>query len=287
MKAVILAGGEGIRLRPYTTCIPKPLVPIGDEMSMIEVLIRQLKAQGFAEISLALGHMGHLIRSFVGDGSRWGMPITCWDEDVPLGTAGPLLAHLDELPSDFLVMNADVLSDLDMGAMLAQHVHHRAVLTIAAQTRTVKVDFGVLEITDGRLDRFTEKPEFQHQVSMGVYAVSRSLLSGPPRPLGFDDVVVDLLANGQPPHVHAFDGYWLDIGRPDDYDRAGRDFPELRERLFGSGRIASEPIGPEANDYTRSDDTVIDLRDTRRARVVPRNPVVTDSKRPAPARSRR
>ena len=287
MKAVILAGGEGIRLRPYTTCIPKPLVPIGDEMSMIEVLIRQLKAQGFTEISLALGHMGHLIRSFVGDGSRWGIPITCWDEDVPLGTAGPLLAHLDELPSDFLVMNADVLSDLDMGAMVTQHVSIGATLTIAAQTRTVKVDFGVLEVTDGRLDRFAEKPEFQHQVSMGVYAMSRSLLSGPPRPLGFDDVVMDLLAHGEPPHVHAFDGYWLDIGRPDDYDRAGRDFPELRERLFGTERIDSQPIGPDATDDTRTDDTVIDLRDSRRAKAVRRSPVVTDSKRSAPVRARR
>ncbi len=235
MRAVILAGGRGVRLRPYTTCIPKPLVPIGDEMTIIEVLLTQLRMQGFTEVSLALGHMGNLIRNFVGDGSRWSLTIDCWDEDQPLGTAGPLIGHVDELPEQFLVMNSDVLCNLDMGALLRDHIHREASLTIASYPRTMKVDFGVLDVVDGRLGGFREKPEFDYQVSMGIYGVSRHLFKGREvGPLGFDDLLLGMLANDDAPHIHVFDGYWLDIGRPVDYDRANRDFTLLREEFLGA-----------------------------------------------------
>jgi mannose-1-phosphate guanylyltransferase len=230
MKAVILAGGKGMRLRPYTTCIPKPLVPIGD-MTMIEVLLRQLKAQGFMEVSLAVGHLGDLIESFVGDGSRWDLRVDCWQEDQPLGTAGPLMHHRDDLPDDFVVLNSDLLCDIDLDEMLRRHVSNQASLTVAASSQEVKVEFGVLAVNDGRLASFEEKPGLAFQVNMGIYCVSRTLLgSGEPRSMGFDDLLRALLARGDAPHIYPFDGYWLDIGRPDDYDRANRDFPALRDR---------------------------------------------------------
>ncbi len=233
MRAVILAGGEGVRLRPYTTCLPKPLVPVGNEVTMIEILLRQLKAQGFSEVSLALGHMGHLIEAFVGDGSRWGLQISCWHEDRPLGTAGPLLYHLDDLPEHFVVLNADLLCDIDMADMLQQHRLSGASLTIASSSRRMKVDFGVLAVEGARLQSFEEKPQLSFEVSMGIYCISRSLLGqAVPRRMGFDDLLRGLLAQGDAPFVYRFDGYWLDIGRPEDYDRANRDFPELRNRLW-------------------------------------------------------
>ncbi len=222
-----------MRLRPYTSRLPKPLVPIGDDLTMIEVLFRQLRAQGFTEVSLALGHMGELIEAFVGDGSRWDLRVDCWHEDQPLGTAGPLLHHRDDLPDHFVVLNSDLLCEIDLDVMLRQHVASEATLTMAASSRQVRVDFGVVGVDGGRLAGFQEKPELGFQVNMGIYCLSRSLLgTGEPRALGFDDLMKTLLAEGDAPHVFSFDGYWLDIGRPDDYDRANRDFPTLREKLW-------------------------------------------------------
>lgn len=233
MRAVILAGGRGVRLRPYTTCLPKPLVPLGDEVTMIESLVRQLKAQGFSRVTLALGHLGQLIESFVGDGSQWGVTIDCWHEDEPLGTAGPLVRHRERLPEHVVVLNADLLCDLDMGGMLRRHIERGAAITVAGYRRSVRIEFGVLDVADGRLTGFEEKPSFGCLVNMGIYCVSRSLLDAmEPGPLGFDALLSRALTGGEPPHIHIFDGYWLDIGRPDDYDRANRDFPMLKQRLW-------------------------------------------------------
>jgi mannose-1-phosphate guanylyltransferase len=206
---------------------------VANEVTMIEILIRQLKVQGFTEVTLALGHLGHLIETYVGDGSQWGTKINCWHEDRPLGTAGPLVCHRDELPEDFVVLNADLLCDIDMGEMLDQHRANGASLTIASSSRWMKVDFGVLEVRSGRLESFEEKPQFEFKVSMGIYCVSRSLLYAvEPTQLGFDDLLRELLTLGDSPYIYPFDGYWLDIGRPEDYELANRDFPALREKLW-------------------------------------------------------
>ncbi len=125
MHAVILAGGRGVRLRPFTTVIPKPLVPIGEEHSILEIVLLQLAHQGFTHVTLAIGHFGHLIRSFVGDGSRWGLQINYVEEESPLGTIGPLLPILDTLPEHFLVMNGDILTDLPFGDLLRGHIKLR------------------------------------------------------------------------------------------------------------------------------------------------------------------
>jgi NDP-sugar pyrophosphorylase family protein len=232
--AVILAGGKGTRLRPYTTTIPKPLVPIGDESAIIEIVLRQLARDGYRRITIAIGHLGELIRAYVGSGEQWGLQVDYATEDKPLGTMGPVVAILDRLPESFLVLNGDILTDLSYSAVLDAHIASDAPLTIATYQRHVDVDFGVLTVEAGRVVGFAEKPRLDYEVSMGVYAVSRSTLSGyrVGEPLGFDRLVLDLLAAGRNPASYAFDGYWLDIGRPEDYDRANSEFARLRSVLL-------------------------------------------------------
>ncbi|MCL7378176.1 sugar phosphate nucleotidyltransferase [Streptomyces sp. 35G-GA-8] len=234
MHAVILAGGKGVRLRPYTTALPKPLVPIGDQHAILEIVLRQLAASGFTSCTLAIGHLGQIIRAYVGDGSQWGLAIDYTIEDSPLGTMGPLLTMRDRLPESLLVMNGDILTDLDFSDVLARHRTVGAPLTIATYARQVRIDFGVLTTDADRVVGFTEKPSLDYRVSMGVYGLSRSTLDAytPGLPLGFDEVVLDLLKAQDPPHVYEFDGYWLDIGRPDDYDRANAEFTSRKSHLL-------------------------------------------------------
>lgn len=234
MHGVILAGGKGVRLRPYTTALPKPLVPIGDQHAILEIVLRQLANAGFTSCTIAIGHLGEIIRAYVGDGSQWGLRIDYATEESPLGTMGPLLTLRDRLPETFLVMNGDVLTDLDFADVLTTHRTAGAPLTIATYARKVHIDFGVLTTDDRKVVAFTEKPSMDYRVSMGVYGLSRSTLDGYTAglPLGFDELVLDLLKTGNPPHAYDFDGYWLDIGRPDDYDRANAEFTSRKSLLL-------------------------------------------------------
>ncbi|MEU4492316.1 sugar phosphate nucleotidyltransferase [Streptomyces sp. NBC_00210] len=234
MHAVILAGGKGVRLRPYTTALPKPLVPIGDQHAILEIVLRQLATAGFTSATIAIGHLGHIIRAYVGNGSQWGLRVGYSTEESPLGTMGPLLTLLDRLPENFLVMNGDILTDLDYGDVVRQHSASGAPLTVATYARKVSIDFGVLTTESGRVVGFAEKPSMDYRVSMGVYGLSRDTLAGytPGLPLGFDELMLDLLRSQNPPHTYEFDGYWLDIGRPDDYDRANAEFTTHRGLLL-------------------------------------------------------
>jgi len=235
MHAVILAGGKGIRLRPYTTRLPKPLVPIGDEHSITEIALTQLASCGFDRVTLAIGHFGELIRSYIGDGSRWGLHLDYSSpEEIPLGTIGPVLRILDRLPENFLIMNGDVLTDLDYADLMRQHQESGAPLTIATYRREVQIDYGVLTTQEGQVVDFTEKPTIGYRVSMGVYACSKQALSKytPGMPFGFDELVLDMLAAGTKPNEYAFKGYWFDIGRPEDYDRANAEFGIIRGSLL-------------------------------------------------------
>jgi NDP-sugar pyrophosphorylase family protein len=235
MHAVILAGGKGVRLRPYTTLLPKPLVPIGDRYSILEIIMRQLAGCGFRTATLAIGHLGHLIRAYVGDGRQWGLErVDYATEESPLGTIGPLLHLRDRLPEHFVVMNGDILTDLDFADLLARHKASGAKLTVSTYPRQVKIDFGVLTSRRGRIVEFAEKPTIDYRVSMGVYGMTASVLDAytPGLPLGFDELVLDLLASGDDPAEYRFDGRWLDIGRPDDYDRANAEFDLLGPLLL-------------------------------------------------------
>ena len=197
MHAVILAGGKGVRLRPYTTALPKPLVPIGDQHAILEIVLRQLSTAGFTSCTIAIGHLGEIIRAYVGDGSQWGLAV-------------------------------------DYADVLRRHRASGAPLTIATYARKVHIDFGVLTTDSSKVVAFTEKPSIDYRVSMGVYGLSRATLDGytPGLPLGFDELVLDLLKTDNQPHAYDFDGYWLDIGRPDDYDRANAEFTTRKSLLL-------------------------------------------------------
>ena len=233
--AVLLAGGKGTRLRPYTTSLPKPLVPLG-EQSIVELVLRQLARRGFERATLAIGHLGHLIEAVVGDGSQWGIAVDYVTEDEPLGTMGPVVANLDRFPEQFLVLNGDVLTDLDYAAVLERHRERAPALTIATYRREVPIDFGVLETDDDRVVAFREKPTLDYTVSMGVYAVTRSTLRGLHRRTIRSGSMTSSCTCWRPAPASTrsrFDGYWLDIGRPEDYDQATADYPRLRQVLLG------------------------------------------------------
>ncbi len=225
MLAVILAGGQGTRLRPYTTTIPKPLVPVGSR-AILEIVLMQLRKAGVREVRLAVNHMAELIMAFFGKGQKFGLSIEYAIEDRPLGTVGGLTG-IPDLPENFIVMNGDVLTDLDYAELFRCHVEQRAELTLSTYRRTEKVDFGVLDVdvAASRVVGFREKPRLDFDVSMGIYVFNRRLLERIPRdrPYGLDQLVLALLDRGTPIHAYPFSGYWLDLGRPDDYDRANRE----------------------------------------------------------------
>jgi len=232
-RAIILAGGRGTRLRPYTVVLPKPLMPIG-EYPILEVVIRQLAHDGFGRVTIAVNHQAELIKAFCGDGSRWHLQIDYSLEDAPLGTIGPL-GLIPDLPPHFLLMNGDVLTDLDFGSLYSEHVACDRLFTVASHRREERVDYGVLVTDDvGRLQGFQEKPTVAYEVSMGVYMVSRQVLRYLPagEPYGFDNLMLDLLAARQPVTVKTYDGYWLDIGRADDYMRAIEEFAAMKSRFI-------------------------------------------------------
>lgn len=232
--AVLVVGGRGVRLRPYTSVVPKPLVPVGDDHSVVEIILRQLAAHGFTRATLALGHLGHLIRAYVGDGSQWGIGVDYVQEETPLGTIGPALTILDRLPDDFLLMNGDIITDLDYADMFESHVGSGDPVTVACHREEYRIDYGVLEIADSRIIGFQEKPSVDCDVSMGVYVLSRRYLwrYQPGAPLGFDQLVLDLIDRGTPPGCYLFDGLWIDIGNPDEYERVNREFPRIVRRLL-------------------------------------------------------
>jgi len=223
-RAVILAGGKGTRLKPYTISLPKPLVPVGD-MPILEIIIRQLTKSGFDHITITINHMADIIRAFCGDGSKWGTKIDYSLEDKPLSTMGPLKL-IKDLPENFLVMNGDVLTDLDFDSFYNNHVISKNIFTISAYSRDQKVDYGVLEVgNDNRLVDFVEKPVNRYNVSMGVYMANREILDYIPENqlYGFDHLMLDLIRYQKPATVKIHSGYWLDIGRPDDYEKACND----------------------------------------------------------------
>lgn len=221
--AVILAGGKGTRLRPYTVAMPKPLVPVGDKPIM-EIIIIQLAKQGFKRVIITVNHQADIIMAYFGDGSKWGVKIEYSLENKPLGTMGPLRL-LDDLPDDFLVMNGDVLTDMNYLDFLDKHITSQKIFSIASYRRIQKIDYGVLEVDDNALTGFKEKPETQFVVSMGIYAVSKKIIEYIPanQYFGFDMLMLDLLDKKIKVEIYEHQGYWMDIGRPDDYQQAVED----------------------------------------------------------------
>lgn len=229
LKAVVLAGGKGTRLAPYTRILPKPLMPIGD-MPILEVLVRQMKQAGIGEVIVTVGHLANLLKTYFSDGSQFGVIISYSIEDYPLGTAGPL-ALIQGLDQTFMVTNGDVLTTLNMNELIAYHQAQGAAATIAMHKRQVKIDFGVIGCDDNnQVIGYTEKPAYDYLVSMGVYVFEPRVLAHITRGqyLDFPDLVLKLIAAGEKVAGYPFDGYWQDLGRPDDYEQANREFEKMR-----------------------------------------------------------
>ena len=238
MKAIILAGGKGTRLLPYTKVIPKPLMPIGD-MPILEVLVHQVKRAGIDEITLSVGHLAGLLQAFFQDGTQMGIKINYSYEQTPLGTVGPL-PLVKGLEQTFLVLNGDVLTDLEFADLIAFHRQSKAIVTIAMHKRQVKIDLGVIQLSDKQdVIGYIEKPCYDYQVSMGIYVFEPGALNFIPQNTFFDfpSLILELIKEGQKVAGYPFTGYWQDLGRPDDYERAIQDFESMR-----SSFLKDEPL---------------------------------------------
>lgn len=238
MLAVILAGGLGLRLRPYTMSIPKPLLPLG-EVPTIEIVLRQLAFQGFTRVVITLGHLPQLVEAFLGDGDRFGLQLEYAIEEQPLGTAGALRL-VDDLDDTFLVMNGDLLTTVDYAAVVAEQRAASRAGTVVLSRREVHIDYGVVHASaEGALERYEEKPVLHYLVSTGIYALGREAVDLlPPGRCDMPDLITAL--NGEAGGVHCLvtDAYWQDIGRFDDYQRASADFAADPDRFLTAGQPA-------------------------------------------------
>jgi NDP-mannose synthase len=236
MRAVVLAGGRGTRLRPYTVVLPKPLMPVGDR-PVLDIVVRQLRRAGCERLTIATGYLAELIEAFFGDGRSYELAIDYFRETSPLGTAGSL-ALIDGLQEPFLVMNGDVLTDIDYRQMLSDHTSSDAIATIATRRHEVEISLGVLHFGDEgdptRLTAYEEKPHIPYEASMGVYCFSPRVIGhiGRGEHIDFPDLILRLIAAGETVRAWRSDAYWLDIGRHDDYEQAQEEFERLRPRLL-------------------------------------------------------
>ncbi|MEW6404677.1 MAG: sugar phosphate nucleotidyltransferase [Chloroflexota bacterium] len=232
MRAVILAGGKGTRLAPYTTVLPKPLMPIG-EMPILEIVLRQLARCGIHDITLAVGYLAELLMAYCSDGSKFGVKLDYSREEQPLGTAGPL-SLIPNLNETFLVMNGDLLTTIDYGALWNYHSQRGAIATLASHEREVKIDLGVIVSEDGWVKDYIEKPTYHYAVSTGIYIFEPEILQYMEhgQRLDLPELVLQLVRGGQKVNIFNFDGYWLDIGRHDDYDSAVEKFSAHRHEFL-------------------------------------------------------
>lgn len=244
MKAVILAGGRGTRLAPYTTILPKPLMPLGNH-PILEVILCQLRKNGFTEITMAVGYLRHLLEAYFEDGARFGVHIDYSYEDDPLGTAGPLTL-IPGLEEPFLVMNGDVLTDLDYCGLYAYHLEHHAMATISLYPKTVEISLGVLEVdANSQVTSYREKPTYSYLASMGIYVLSPEALQVMQKGqrCDFPDLVRMLLQRECRVVGRVFHGQWLDIGQPQDYMRAAESFTYMVD----AATMAVDTVRPATN----------------------------------------
>jgi len=229
MQAVILAGGKGTRLKPYTMVLPKPLMPIG-EMPVLEVVVRQLGKYGFKKIVMSVGYLAELLETYFGDGSKWNVEISYSKEPEPLGTAGSV-GLIKNVEDNFIVMNGDILTTLNYSDLLKYHVEENSIITIAVCDKDVRIDLGILRMNGkNEICDYVEKPTFKYQVSTGVYAYNKKALKYIKGKgyLDFPDLIKILIKNKEKVKAFHFNGYWLDIGRREDYEKAVEEFEELK-----------------------------------------------------------
>lgn len=224
-KALILAGGKGTRLLPYTAVLPKPLMPI-DEIPILEIIIRQLKKYDIKEIFISVGYLAGLIETFFGNGDRFGVKIIYSMETEPLGTAGPI-ALIPDFKSSLLVMNGDVLTSLNFRDLISYHEEQHAKMTIGMTTQSYQNPLGYVEHDEHDLiTKYVEKPVYQYDVSMGVYVIEPDISDyiEKGKRLDIPDLVNILIANNQKVLGYHSSDYWLDMGKHEDYNKVNEDF---------------------------------------------------------------
>jgi NDP-mannose synthase len=231
-EAVVLAGGKGARLSPFTYVLPKPLLPLG-QRPILDIVLTQLARAGCIKATLAIGHLGHYIEVYCGDGSRWGLEIDYFREEEPLGTVGAV-AQIPRPDAPFVMMNGDVVSDVSIAELVEAHRSSGAELTIGSFRRTERDELGVIDTDgDGRVTGYREKPEHEYLVSMGIYVVTPAVIEVIPsgRRMDFPELVQELIGRERPVRVHVHSEFWLDLGRTDDFMRANEEAGEIFERL--------------------------------------------------------
>ncbi len=230
MRAVVLAGGKGTRLAPYTYIVPKPMLPIG-EYAILEILLGQMRRAGIKDVTLAVGHLAALMQAYFKDGKRFDLNIDYALEQKPLGTAGPL-AFIEGLNETFLVCNGDILTLLDISQLVNFHKDQKAICTIASHQRTHKINLGVIEHQNDpyQVSGYIEKPSMNFLVSMGMYIFEPEILDFIPKGEYFDfpDLVNTLLRANEKVACFPYDGYWRDLGNPDEFLAANEDFESMR-----------------------------------------------------------
>src|SRR5450432_3161762 len=223
-QAVLMCGGLGSRLRPWSYVIPKPMFPIG-ERSILELLLERLKLHGIRDIFISVGYKAELIEATFKDGSKWGLTLHYVREQEPLGTAGALNLIRDQITGPFLMMNGDLLTRLDFNKMATFHQAQQAEITVGTKSYDMEVPYGVVEDQAGRVTQLREKPMYSTQINAGIYVINPSALDLLP-PKGRCDAtqfIQSALDAGRPVYNYRIEEYWLDIGRLEDYDRANED----------------------------------------------------------------
>lgn len=221
MKAVILAGGLGSRLKPFTEVIPKPLLPVG-EKSILEIQIERLKKFGFDEIFLATNYKSDYIENYFGDGSRYGIKLIISREEKPLGTAGPLLLLREKITEPFLVMNGDILTLCDFGELFNFAINQTSMLTISIKKEITPFAFGNIFFEGDRVTGIEEKPDIVMYILAGIYVMKPAIFELFPENeyFGMDVLIRKMLDNQHPVAKYDLKEYWLDIGRLNDYEKA-------------------------------------------------------------------
>lgn len=235
MRAIILAGGKGTRLRPYTLVLPKPLIPVGD-LPILEIVVKQLVENGFNHITMAVNHQAEMIKAFFGDGSKWNVKIDYSLESKPLSTMGPLKL-IPDLPENFLIMNGDILTDINFSELMQNHIYSKNVFSLPSIKHVVGCEYGVLIADEsGKVKSFVEKPKTNYNISIGIYIANKKIMQFIPENefFGFDHLMDALLKNNYHVQLIPFDGYWLDIGRPEDYQKAIEVFETEKKRFLKS-----------------------------------------------------
>ena len=234
MRAVILAGGKGSRLKPYTNLIPKPLVPIGNDKSILEVIINQLVAQKFTHITIAVNHFSKLIQSYFGNGTKYKVKIDYSEEKKTLGTFAPLLL-IKDLPKNFLVLNGDTLTNLNYRNFFLRHCKSKSEITIATTKRSEKLNYGILTFKNKKLVSFKEKPKIEMNVGMGIYGVNKNIISKnllkKVKKIDFNEVFEKRIKLKMKTSIYDFKGFWLDIGRPEDYEYANHNLKLIKSKI--------------------------------------------------------